>query len=148
MKSIFADADYFIALLNPKEQLHLQAKGVSQSLGQARIVTSEMVLAEVLAFYADRGPALREAAASLALRIAADPNATVVPQTSVQFTEALNFYRGHKDKPWSLTDCGSFLIMREHGLAEALTHDHHFEQAGFTALLRTMQERSAEFDNG
>jgi len=26
--------------------------------------------------------------------------------------------------------------MREQGIAEALTGDHHFEQAGFTALMK------------
>jgi predicted nucleic acid-binding protein len=42
-----------------------------------------------------------------------------------------------QDKEWSLTDCISFLLMRERGIHEALTHDHHFEQAGFVALLRS-----------
>ena len=137
MKRVFADADYLIALLNPREQLHEEAKAISQSLGQVCIVTSEMVLAEVMAFYADIGANLRHAASEVALRIGSDPNATVIPQTSIQFREALSFYRQHEDKGWSLTDCASFLIMREVGLSEALSHDHHFEQAGFKALLRS-----------
>lgn len=29
------------------------------------------------------------------------------------------------------TDCLSFTIMQQHELTEALTCDHHFEQAGF-----------------
>ena len=40
------------------------------------------------------------------------------------------------DKEWSLTDCTSFVVMQEEGLTDALTTDHHFEQAGFTVLLR------------
>jgi predicted nucleic acid-binding protein len=28
------------------------------------------------------------------------------------------------------------LVMKEEKIAEALTYDHHFEQAGFRALLR------------
>ena len=39
------------------------------------------------------------------------------------------------DKAWSLTDCISFAVMAERGLTEALTADHHFEQAGFRVLL-------------
>ena len=39
------------------------------------------------------------------------------------------------DKDWSLTDCISFIVMRRRGLTDALTSDHHFEQAGFTILL-------------
>jgi predicted nucleic acid-binding protein len=46
-------------------------------------------------------------------------------------------YRGRPDKEWSLTDCISFVVMGERSLTEALTSDHHFEQAGFTALLKS-----------
>ena len=35
----------------------------------------------------------------------------------------------------SLTDCISFVVMKQYDLHEALTADHHFEQAGFRALL-------------
>ena len=53
-----------------------------------------------------------------------------------QFRAALTFYRERPDKSWSLVDCASFLIMNEKGIREALAHDHHFEQAGYVALLR------------
>ena len=139
MKKVFADADYWIALLNPREQLHVRAKSVSQSLGQVGIITSEMVLTEVLAFYSNKEPALRVAAADLVSSILANPNVTVIPQTSLQFQEALSFYRRHADKDWSLTDCASFSIMENAGITEALTYDNHFQQAGFIALLRTSE---------
>jgi predicted nucleic acid-binding protein len=44
-------------------------------------------------------------------------------------------YARRPDKHWSMTDCISFVVMEEMGLAEALTADRHFEQAGFTVLL-------------
>jgi hypothetical protein len=40
------------------------------------------------------------------------------------------------DKSYSLCDAVSFVLMRRHGLTEALTTDHHFEQEGFARLLR------------
>ena len=52
------------------------------------------------------------------------------------FDRALNFYHRHSDKEWSLTDCTSFIVMRDQGIKEALTGDKHFEQAGFVALLK------------
>ena len=51
------------------------------------------------------------------------------------FDRALELYRQRSDKDWTLTDCGSFVVMRERRLTAALTADRHFEQAGFTALL-------------
>jgi predicted nucleic acid-binding protein len=60
----------------------------------------------------------------------------VVAQTTEIFAKAPKLYEDVSDKNWSLTDCASFLIMREEGLTAALTHDRHFVQAGFQALLR------------
>ncbi len=40
----------------------------------------------------------------------------------------------HDDKTWSLTDCLSFVVTHECRIAEALTGDHHFVQAGFAAV--------------
>jgi predicted nucleic acid-binding protein len=51
------------------------------------------------------------------------------------FDEGLGLYEKRPDKSWSMTDCMSFVTMREHGLDEALTADRHFVQAGFRALL-------------
>ena len=41
-----------------------------------------------------------------------------------------------QDKDWSLVDCSSFVVMQQRSIVEALTTDHHFEQAGFIRLLK------------
>lgn len=45
-------------------------------------------------------------------------------------------YAKRMDKAWSLTDCTNMEIAREHGVAEVLSSDSDFGQAGFTVLLR------------
>jgi predicted nucleic acid-binding protein len=135
MKRVFADAGYWIALLNPKDSLHAKAREISAGLGRARTVTSEMVLAEVLNAFASKGESLREAACALVEQIRSSANAEVVPMTSSAFREAMQRYRGRADKTWGLTDCTSFLIMEQKGITEALSADRDFQQAGFTALL-------------
>jgi predicted nucleic acid-binding protein len=68
--------------------------------------------------------------------VIADPEVETVPQTPELFRNALGLYQNRPDKSWSLTDCASFLIMDQRQIAEALTHDRHFEQRGYRALLR------------
>lgn len=135
MTRVFADAGYWIALLNPKDSLHGKAREISARLGRARTVTSEMVLTEVLNAFASRGESLREAACALVDQIRSSANAEVVPMTSSAFREAMQRYRGRADKTWGLTDCTSFLIMEQKGITEALSADRDFQQAGFIALL-------------
>ena len=135
MRTVFADANYWIGLFNPKDQLHEAAMTASRALTRTRLVTSEMVLVEVLNGLADQ-PALRGKVVTAVDAIMADPNTEVVPQSALLFRDALVRFSQHQDKEWGLTDCSSFVIMRQRGLHEALTHDHHFEQAGFVALLR------------
>lgn len=69
MRRVFADAGYWIALLNPKDALHAKALAVSAKLDEARIVTSEMVLTEVCNSFAGKGESLRNAASALVDRI-------------------------------------------------------------------------------
>lgn len=135
MRTVFADANYWIGLFNPNDELHAAAIRSSQALGRARIVTSEMVLAEVLNGLG-KFRLLRQGVAAAIDAIMSDPNTEVEPQSSLLFREALALYRQHQDKEWGLTDCASFVIMRRRGLREALTFDHHFEQAQFVALMR------------
>jgi predicted nucleic acid-binding protein len=136
MKRIFADTGYWIALLNPHDELHGRAVAVAQSCSEDQIVTSEMVLAELLNGFSDGGPGLRVAASKAVKTLRSSQNVTVIPQTSDQFQRALGRYEERIDKDWSLTDCASFLIMEAEGIEVALTHDQHFAQAGFKPLLR------------
>ena len=52
------------------------------------------------------------------------------------FEQAWDLYSGTKDKEWAFIDCTSFVVMRENGIKEAFSTDHHFEQADFKILLK------------
>jgi predicted nucleic acid-binding protein len=136
VRSVFVDASYWIALVNPRDTLHRTAKSMETALGMVRFVTSEMVLTELLNDLARGGESMRRTAVSLVSSLRRLPNVSIVPQTSDQFQDALFLYLSRPDKEWGLTDCASFRIMASAGISEALTHDRHFAQAGFRALLR------------
>jgi len=135
MTRVFADTGYWIALLNPRDALHEKARQASASLGRTRVITSEVVLAEVLNAFASKGDLLRMATCVLVDKIRSNRNAEIVPMTSSAFREALERYRSRADKTWGLTDCASFLIMEQKGVTDALSADRDFQQAGFKALL-------------
>src|SRR5215510_13549428 len=123
MNAVFADAGYWIALFNPRDQLHAKALSVSTTLQGRSIVTSQMVLTEFLNHYAALGQPFRQRAVQVVRSLQDDPDIEIVPQTAAQFTAALTLYAQRPDKEWGLTDCASFLIMQERGIMEALAHD-------------------------
>lgn len=137
MKRLFADTVYWIALTNSFDQYHAKAVEVSSALGNCRLFTTEAVLTEFLNALADKGPLVRAAAVEMVEAIMSNSQVTVIPQSRRTFNRSLAFYKARPDKGYSLTDCGSMLLMRERRLSESLTTDRHFEQEGFVALLRT-----------
>jgi predicted nucleic acid-binding protein len=134
---LFADAFYWVALLNPRDAFHSRVTSFNSSLGTARVITTDEVLTEVLNWYSRFGPRWRGEAANLVHDLRSDPNADVLPQTRADFDAALTLYEARPDKEYSLTDCRSMLALRGLGLTEALTNDHHFTQEGFTILFPT-----------
>jgi uncharacterized protein len=135
MTPIFVDAGYWIALFSPSDELHARAKSLSRRLAGGSLVTSELVLVEVLDGFAPRGERSRRAAVEAVRAILADDRIEVATNTRNLFESSLALYADRLDKDWSLTDCASMVIMRERGIPEVLSADHHFRQAGFTTLL-------------
>ncbi len=136
MTLLFADTGYWIALLDPQDSLNERAKALSREYSQATVMTSEMVLTEVLNHFSKRGRGLRIAAVMLLNSLRDSRSVEVLPQTPELFQQALQLYGQRLDQAWSHTDCASFVIMQERGIVEALAYDKHFEPAGFRALMR------------
>ncbi len=129
MAFLFADTFYFQARVNRHDQHHARVLAWSQS-HTAPLVTTDLVLVELAnSLAASRfRPLVQDYFGLLRQQI------DVIPANRTRLERALRLYHQHDDKTWSLTDCLSFVVMREHRISEALTGDHHFEQAGFTAV--------------
>ena len=132
MKRVFADAFYFVALLNRADQYHPRATAIAGQLRED-IVTTEWVLMEVADALAES--ASRRFVAPFFRNLAEDPKVEIIPAAGDWFERGLKLYDQRPDKSWPLTDCISFAVMSEEKLTDALNGDHHFEQAGFKALL-------------
>ncbi len=133
MKTVFADAFYFLALLSDRDDAHVQAVEIAQSRRE-NVVTTTSVLTEVADALATA--ASRTLFPVLLHRVRNNPRTTIIPPSQELFDKGAELYAGREDKDWSLTDCISFVVMDEMEIQEALTGDRHFEQAGFTAMLK------------
>ncbi len=122
MKPIFVDTSYWIALLLETDDLHNRAVAIDKKLTNAQLITSEMVLAELLNEFSSYGKHFRKLAANWVHGLRNRDDVKIVSQTSTQFTEALHIYETFADKEWSLTDCASYLIMKERKSIRSTAH--------------------------
>ena len=130
---IFVDTCFFLALALKDDHLHQHALAWKPFL-RGRFITTDFVLLEV----ADKLsiPKLRGFVSTAFTLAKSPPRFTVVPVSEELMSRGYELFQARPDKAWGLTDCISFCLMKERGVTEALTHDRHFEQAGFKAMLR------------
>jgi predicted nucleic acid-binding protein len=130
---LLLDTVFVQALLNRNDQYHARATALLPEVRNARGVwVTEAVLIEV----ANALSAFdRVGAARFIEHCYTTPNLHVVTVRTPLLHEGLQLFAARPDKQWSLTDCISFVVMKENDLTDAATADRHFVQAGFRALL-------------
>ena len=128
----FLDTSYILALELQKDQNHQQAQRHWQGLRTniPDLLTSTYVFDEVVTFFNSRDQ--HKKAVDVGTSLLMSPKVTLIHINQELFTQGWAYFSQHKDKRYSLTDCLSFILMREYQISTALTFDHHFVQAGFT----------------
>ena len=134
--AVFVDTVAWLALVNKSDDLHEAARSVRDRLVQQKVkmITTDFVVVEIansLARLAFRGVARK-----LIDFVRASDTVEIVAITPELFEMSYQLYCTHNDKEWGLTDCTSFVVMRDLKISRAFTADRHFEQAGFTVLLK------------
>ncbi len=130
---IFVDTGYLLALLNPRDELFDRAQQWAASIHEP-LITTEYVLWELVNTFS--APIDRPKAHAAIAEIRSSPDWELVDASPDLFSGGLSFHRERSDKEWSLADCISFVVMQQRSIQRALAYDHHFEQAGFEALMR------------
>jgi hypothetical protein len=135
--STFIDTGHILALVDADDEYNQEANFAAATV-DGKMVITEAVLTEI-------GNALsrtrwREMAVENIKDLRDDPDIEVIPVDSSLFDRAFQLYSSRPDKEWGMTDCISFVVMQERGIVEALTTDHHFQQAGFRAILRELKK--------
>jgi predicted nucleic acid-binding protein len=136
--SVFVDTSGWMASLVASEIYHATAEQeMRQALGSPHIViyTTDHVIAELVALMTGRHLSRTQILRDVNNLLIA-PRIHKLYTDPALFTEAWTLLSDRPDKDWSLTDAISIRQMQRLGISEALTNDHHFEQAGFTRLLK------------
>src|SRR6266403_1211237 len=129
----FVDTSGWAALADRREQHHALAERLADDAWRqgGRLVTTNWALVELTALLTSPLRVSKPQQIQMLADIRYDPGVVVVDVDSSLETAAWQLWRGRPDKEWTMVDCASFVTMQRLGLTEALTTDHHFEQAGF-----------------
>ncbi len=131
MNIVLTNSSYLIALEVSNDQNHQLAQRHWQALDRhsTELVITSFIFDEVTTFLNSRR--LHSKAVQLGDLLLQSSYVRFLQVETMFFSEAWQYFKRHKDKDYSLTDCISFVVMRNLGITTALTFDRHFEQAGF-----------------
>ena len=99
-------------------------------------MTTNYVLTELVALLSARSRFSRLQILRGVDSIQQSPRFQIFHITPELHEEAFQLLQARPDKNWSWVDAASFVVMRQNQITQALTTDHHFEQAGFEALIK------------
>lgn len=136
MSDVFADTSGWANFFLRDEPHHnLANRIVSQSRRErARVITTNYVLAELNALLTNpiRMPRPRKSRYSMHSASSWIEIVHINPELDLK---AWDLLMERPDKSWTLVDCSSFVLMKALNIRQALTSDHHCEQAGLLRLL-------------
>ncbi len=130
---MFLDTSGLFCFHHADEPMSDDAQTLFEAAGAK--LTHSYVLAELVALSLARGLP-RPKTLAFVRALLGHPEVEVVWVSAGLNEEAMKLLDVRTDKDYSLCDAVSFILMKQRGLREALTTDHHFEQEGFVRLLK------------
>jgi uncharacterized protein len=127
---VFLDTGYLVALEDADDENHRTAREHLDGLGRmSTLTTTSYVLDEVVTFFNVRGQHAK--AVEVGERLLGSPSVEMIHVGEDLLRRGFGLLQVRPDKDYSLTDCVSFVLMRERGISVAFAFDRHFEQEGF-----------------
>jgi predicted nucleic acid-binding protein len=139
MTNLFADTSGWGNLIDSSQVHHKMAVALYRQARQQKrkVVTTNYIITELVALLTSPLHISRTTIISFIQGLKTSLYLEVVHINISLDTAAWQLIANREDKEWRLVDCSSFVVMQRYGLREALTADHHFEQAGFIRLLKS-----------
>ena len=138
MKALFVDTSGWANLFDKDEPFHVEAKKFVDDARKkkALLVTTNYVVAELVSLLTSPFRVSRPQTIKYIESIKKSRSVEIIHIDKVLDQRAWDLLSKRDDKNWSLVDCTTFVLMQDKDIAEALTEDHHFEQAGLIRLLK------------
>jgi predicted nucleic acid-binding protein len=138
MSALFVDTSGWGNLVDRAQPYHTLASNLYRLARQRKrpIFTSNYILTELVALLTSPLKTPRSNIVDFIDSLKCSPFVEIVHVDQSIDTAAWQLLSDRLDKGWSLVDCSSFVLMEELKIADALTNDKHFEQAGFVRLLK------------
>jgi uncharacterized protein len=132
---ILIDTGAWYALTDPQERHHGHAVALYARLTKGehgRMVTSDYILDETYTLIRMRLGV--EPVKRLRDLLGQSSSIQVVRVSDNDFERSVDLMLAQEDKRWSLTDCTSFVLMKDLEIRDAFTFDHNFSEAGYRVL--------------
>ena len=135
---LFVDTSGWAEIADQSLVFHAQADSYATQTVASRkhLLTTDWILAELTALLTRPLRLSKPRQIQLLSDLRRDPTIDLIHLDQSLVDAAWQLWAARPDKDWTLVDCSSFVVMQQRGLTDALTTDHHFEQAGFIRLLK------------
>jgi predicted nucleic acid-binding protein len=134
MKRIFLDTGAWDAIADKSDKNHCSSLRFRDEIaGKIILVTSNYVLDELYTLLLMNIGFQKTVAYKRKIDFLINENVLEIVWIDKSVAEKAwkIFERFNADKCWSFTDCTSYAVMKEKGITEVFSFDHHFEQMGF-----------------
>src|SRR3990172_538844 len=135
-KSVFVDSFAWIAAINKSDNYHdVTLRIIADLLGKnSKLFTTNYVIIETINALSKKE--YRNTVVEFIHKLEKSPSVEIIGITEDTYSNAWKLYQERMDKDWGITDCTSFEVMRMFNIKRAFTNDKHFEQAGFSLMVK------------
>ena len=148
MKSeVFIDTSGWLCFFDTNQTQHRFVRSsIEHHIRQGgHFVTTSGVFDELIPLLSTRTRASRRHILDCVVKAQNLPRLEVIHITAKVHHAAFELLQARLDKEWSWVDAASFIVMQSRGLTQALTTDHHFEQAGLCNCWLSSLAQKTEF---
>lgn len=133
-EAVIVDTGYWIALFDKRDMNHsIARRNLEMLLQNYRMCLTDFIVFETITYL--NCSIGRHDLAIRFLERTKGSMFTIIPVDASVKAEALELFKKYSDKAFSVTDCTSFIVMKQRGIQKYAGFDDHFRHMGYTGVL-------------